>query len=1062
MRLEHRRFKIYWAVGLAFSLLSFILIRSGWEGNQQFHTLIESLCIVLAFFIGLLALIRYYSRSDVEYLILGSGFIGLGVLDSYHTIITSIWVSSTFSSEYENIVHWSWLASRLFLSFILLSQYLVLKWKSENKNLDSITPKNVYTFITLTSLISFIVIAIIPLPDDSIETLLISRPVELIPALIFVFTLAGIIKLGHWRNNSVVHWIVIAIIIDLVSQIFVIPYSEHLFDIQFDLSHLYKVMSYLCILFGLSMSVYLTFKENESQERIRLKAQRALEASEVRNRTMMNSLVDGLILINDKGTIENINTATSELFMYSKLEVLGKNIKMLMPNPYHDNHDQYLANYAETNVRKIIGFSRKVTGLKKDGSTFPMELSVSEMKIAGKVKFCGIIRDDTERLKNETDLINAKNAAQSADLAKSNFLASMSHEIRTPMNGVLGMVELLQDTPLNDQQKDIIKTISDSGNSLIDIINDILEYSKVEADKIDLEFITFNLERTIYDVSRLLLVKAEEKGLELIFYYHADCPDYVIGDAGRIRQILLNLVGNAIKFTDTGQVVIEVRQLDTHGNKSLICISVEDTGIGFDQEVKAQLFESFSQADNSTSRKYGGTGLGLTISKRLVNLMDSDLDVISEPGKGSKFWFNINFENVDSPNKLNTIELNNIRVLIVDDNPVNLKILNEQLTILKMKVDKTSNPQEVVQLMLKANQADDPYQLVIIDSLMPNLNGSDLGRKIKELEKLKSTPLVLLSSAANHGDASIYKEIGFSAYLTKPILKDLLYKTLIRVLGLDEDEERFLTQHSVLEDELEASKTTTRLNGKILLVEDILVNQKVALGQLSKFDLEIDIANNGKEALNLFSNNHYDLILMDCQMPVMDGFEATEEIRKINKTIPVIAVTANALSSDKEKCKAAGMSDYLAKPFNRQQLVNILSRWLNNAEPEMQNTLEQPQQESNTEILDYNALKQMKEAIGSVFEQLIPAYIEQSDKMIQNLEELLKTNDIETLTRYAHSMKSSSKNVGAEIISKSASILEKMCHENTDTKQLQIQIKEVIQDYEAAKSSLLIYHNSGE
>jgi len=1065
MKLKIIRIQIYWAVALALSFTALSLIGSNWQGSGQLHSLMETVATVIALFVGVLALVRFYSRGGTHFLVLGAGFIGVALLDGYHAVVTSSWFKAFFPSDLSSLIPWSWLASRLFLSAIFLSLYFILKWEAEGKVLRKTSPKLIYSFIIITTLASFVFFTFVPLPSGYIEVAFLNRPTELIPGAIFTLALIAILKQGKWQSDDYTHWLIIAIIVNIIAEIVVMPFSDSLFDIQFDIAHLYKIISYICILVGLCISVFQAFKDVDSQARIRIKAQQSLEASEVRNRTMMNSLIDGLISINDIGIIENINNSACKLFGYSKLELLGKNIKLLMPSPYHEEHDGYLSNYKKTHKRSVIGYVRKVTGLRKDGSTFPIDLSVSEMTIAGKAKYSGIIRDDTERLKNETELIIAKDEAQLAAETKSNFLATMSHEIRTPMNGVLGMIELLQDTPLNPQQQDIIKTISESGTSLLEIINDILEYSKVEAGKIELELISFNLERTIYDVTRLLLVKAEEKGLELIFYFHTDCPDYVIGDAGRIRQIMLNLVGNAIKFTDSGQIVVEVMLQESHDDQTNFRIEVNDTGIGIDDEAKDHLFQSFTQADNSTSRKYGGTGLGLSICKRLADLMHGTLGVDSEPGKGSTFWIELKLEKTESPVKLEKIELDDLRVLIVDDNPINLQILREQLTKVNMRVDDTENSQEVVDLIKKAQHSKTPYQLIIIDNIMPVLSGANLGREIMACEEINKVPLVLLTSATGMGDAAIFKKIGFSAYLTKPILSDLLYETLSRVLGLkdkntDHDSDNFLTRHRVLEDELDNRKKTLHLNGKILLVEDILINQKVALGLMADCGLDIDVANNGEEALQQYSENNYDLILMDCQMPVMDGYEATRIIRETNLDIPIIAVTANALSSDREKCELAGMSDYLAKPFNRQQLMDVLNHWLGHTESQTGTFSEEPATETTSDsesILNFELLSTMKEAIGAVFDELIPAYIEQSDQMINNMNNLLENDDLQTLERHAHSMKSSSLNVGAEKLSKIALIVEEMCRSEKQKSDIETQVAVLIEKYQQARSALLTY-----
>jgi len=1071
----HKRAQVYWAVAIVLLLGSFSLSDSNWIGTVELHTLMEAVATIFALFIGSLALLKYYSRGGTDFLVLGAGFIGISLLDGYHAIVSSIWFKAYLPSDLSSLIPWSWLASRFMLSLMFLVLYIVLKWEYRNKLFREITPKRVFSLVAVITLSSFTFFAFVPLPNGYFEANLIHRPEEYVPAALLTLALIGHLQLDYWRNNSFYHWFILSIIINLATQITIMPYSNELFDLPFDIAHILKKISYLCILTGLGINVFNAFRDIDEQNEYRRKAHLTLEASEIRNKTMMNTLVDSLILINNIGIIENINASACKLFGYAKLEVLGKNIKILMPNPHHDKHDSYLKNHILTGKNNIINIGgRKLLGLKKDKSTFPIDLTVSEMFINGKTKFTGIIRDDTERLKNETELINAKNDAQQGAETKSNFLASMSHEIRTPMNGVLGMVELLQDTPLNEVQKDIIDTISDSGKALLEIINDILEYSKVEAGKIELEYISFNLERTIYDITRLLISKAEEKNIELIFYYHTHCPTYVIGDAGRIRQILLNLVGNAIKFTDNGKIIIEVKYLESNDKKYNLHIEVNDSGIGIDNKAKEKLFESFSQADNSTSRKYGGSGLGLTISKRLIKLMQGNIDVESELGKGSTFWIELNLEIAKSPKIIEQVNLDNINILIIDDNKLSIKILKSQLEKLNMKVSVESNPQLFIHTIETAQQHNKEFKLIIINNIIQNISGKDIGIEIKKHNHLKNIPLIYLTSAAKLGDANKYKDIGFSSYLTKPILSDLLYKTLSRVLGLtkNNDEDLFLTRHSVLEDEIEINNQEIKFKGKILLVEDVIVNQKVALGLMAKLGLDIDVANNGEEAVDQNNLNSYDLILMDCQMPVLDGYQATQKIRETNKTIPIVALTANALASDRLKCTESGMTDYLTKPFNRQQIIQILSRWLSISDvshdittsaaensreiPTSKGTISQGKYNENNTI-NTTILSDMKNILGEIFDDLIPAYITQSDDIINDMKNAYINNDLITLERYAHSIKSSSYNVGAEWLSNEASLLEQMCQMDNQDNKIKSKIDSIISDYKCIKIKLQNY-----
>ncbi len=1062
------RSKTYWIVAITLFASAIALNGSEWKGTIELHTLMEVMATIFSLFVGGLALLRYYSRGGTDFLVLGAGFIGVSLLDGYHAVVSSIWFKAYLPSDLTSLIPWSWLASRFVLSLLFLVLYIILKHESEKEILRKLTPKLVFSVVAIITLSSFAFFAFIPLPSGYFDAKLVFRPEEFIPAGILAAALIGHLRLGYWRYSNFSHWLIICIIINLIAQVAIMPYSSSLFDTQFELAHIFKKISYLSVLVGLAISVFNAFKDGDQQSKYIKKAHLTLEASEIRNKAMMNTLNDGLVLINNTGIIENINVSACNLFGYSKLELLGKNIKMLMPSSHKENHDMYLSKYLATGNASIINKGgKRLIGLRKDRSTFPLDLMISEMRVNDKIKFTGIIRDDTQRLKNENELIDAKNEAQIGAETKSKFLASMSHEIRTPMNGVLGMVELLQDTKLDHQQKDILKTIADSGNALLDIINDILEYSKIEAGKIELEYIIFNLERTIYDVTRLLLIKAEEKNLELIFYYHTDCPAYVTGDAGRIRQVLLNLVGNAIKFTHEGQVIIEVKTIKSDTNNYNLRFEIIDSGIGIDEQAKKRLFESFSQADNSTSRKYGGSGLGLSISKQLIHLMNGRIDVESEHGKGSVFWFELHLKPSESPKAIKQSELDNIKILIIDDNALNVKILKAQLEKLNMRVIKVSNPENIIPIMEQANNENDSFQLVIINNVVADLSGESIGLKIKKQKPLNEIPLILLASDAKSGDAIRYKEIGFCSYLTKPILSDLLYKTLSRVLGLKNDDKNsvFLTRHSVLEEETETNKHDIKFKGHILLVEDIIINQKVALGLMANFGLKIDVANNGQEALDMFKQNSYDLILMDCQMPIMDGYEATTKIRETNETITIVALTANALASDRIKCTQTGMSDYLAKPFNREQLIEILSRWLphnnkNNKQiPPNIDTNDNDELSGKIEgtTINYEMLINMKKILRNAFNELIPAYIGQSDEIISDMINAYEKSDFKTLERYAHSMKSSSYNVGAEDLSNEASTLEELCQQKSENIQIKPKIDSIIIRYEQVKHKLNEY-----
>ncbi len=676
-----------------------------------------------------------------------------------------------------------------------------------------------------------------------------------------------------------------------------------------------------------TMSRRLAVLYSEKQAAFNEAKKKAAELRESKRRVqaVVNNALDGIITIDEEGIVESFNPAAEKMFAYEAKEVIGNNVKMLMPEPYHTEHDDYIRIYRQTGEEKIIGKGREVLGQRKDGTTFNLELDVSEVKIEGSGLFIGIVRDITERKCAERELKEARDAVLESSRNKFEFIANVGHEIRAPLDKVLGMSHILLDSGLDNEQQKNVSKIQDAGKSLLTIINDVLDFSKIESGKMNLEDINFDLQRTIYFVSQMLRKAAARKNLNLVYLLPCDLPMSLQGDPARLRQVLVNLVDNAIKFTSRGEVVIRVAQVDETGDEIKLRFTIQDTGVGLSKVNQQRIFESFMQVGGSLTQRYGGTGLGLAISKKLVEMMGGDIGVDSRKGAGSEFWFTALFsKRTELPGRreANYSELKDVRVLIVDDSEIARETMQNLLETVGMLTLSVVDGSHALEQLCTCAAADEAYDVVIFNRILPGMTGLQLARTINSDERLSGVQMIMLTSTGYRGDSEEVRRVGISGYLTTPVHESQLLECVSAVVQLEKGTDLLITRHN-----LAAGKT--RIQNNILLFEPDMADQKMISGLLQTLDYSVCVASSKVQAIKVVQKKYFEHILINSNISHSDIDNLISSIRaseESNQRTQIIALVPSLSTADDLKnCVGMGFDDTVVKPVDQNVLMEKLS-----------------------------------------------------------------------------------------------------------------------------------------
>ena len=762
---------------------------------------------------------------------------------------------------------------------------------------------------------------------------------------------------------------------------------------------------------------------------------------ELHIRTIMDNAGEGIITINEKGTIESFNKMASLIFGYSQEEIIGDNIKALMPAEMRGRHDAGMKRYLSGQPAVVAGTRGvELPGLHKDGHNLQLELTINAMDLKGKQYFVGIIRDISDRKRSELKLRLATQQAEFANKAKSEFVANMSHEIRTPMNAVLGVAQLLTKTSLTKEQQKYLDMIITSGKSLLGILNDILDFSKIEAGKMDIAPIQFRLSEVLHALSTTMSISAGKKNLELVIDASPDIPSMLIGDAHRLQQILTNLVSNAIKFTDVGEVIVTVAVDEKDETSAQLRFIVRDTGTGMTSLQQERLFTPFNQADSSITRKFGGTGLGLTISRQLAQLMGGTITLDSELGKGSVFTVSLPFgiHSKSEKRQAPRYSFKPVNLLIIDDHPLTRETLRKMVLTWQWPADTASTTEEAVELL--RNQGEAPYDVVLLDWELLDSNEMAILQALGSIPLETSPALILMVNAYGREKIRDHQALAQMAiqpltYLLKPVTASSLFDTLGEIS----------VEAKTDENAPPPRRFAGAIKGRLLLVEDNEFNQIVARDLLEHAGAIVDVVDNGKQAIDLLTTNgdKYDIVLMDVQMPVMDGFTAARYIRKnLNLRIPIIAMTAGVMQSEREECIASGMDDLIAKPIDADFMLSVISKYLDDDKRKYFDTSVATNHSNAHPLNDFFDISKLVAAMGSIDDggkkiaTILNSLVSNTTMSFAAAKKAHQENSTEDLARLLHTLRGSVGMLGAKAFGESSLKLEMALGDNSEQKDI--------------------------